>query len=719
MALTISVFDSSTVTENVLVRPSTTVYLTANQTWVAPPDFNPFNNTVEAIGGGGAGANGGPSPQGGAGGGAGAYSKAINANIQPGDSLTVVVGTGGAGDGGAGGNGTDSSVVDGATTIVLAKGGTGGPLTSLGAQGGQASGGTGDVKHSGGNGGNANFSVSGGGGGGGAAGPLGDGGNGGNADSLVGGGGGGNGGGTNGHTAVNPNGGNGGDNHAGTGHGANGTDASNGGGGAGAGGPSASNQKGSNGIDFDATHGSGGGSGGGDHAGNPTSTAGNYGAASGGSGGAGGTPSNGAPGIIVISWNPAEIVQVNDSVTVTENVNLSKVFTLSVSDSSTVTESVSLNAFTVQSFSVFDSSTVTENVVLNIIGGTLLISVFDPNPGGTVAVTDAAFIGPPGTFAPSWVESWDYPGDGVAGAFHQWNGTGTQVTGRYGFGGQSTTVFSPFFYTKSAFLGILGFALRFSNSGGNTFGDTILSCGDPNDNLSFSVIMKSLFDGRFKLEFQVGPGSTIGPADQELIEPVGSGGATPLGTVGPNIGYVNNLGEWAYYEIGLVPSIVVTPATNGNPGERDVVCSVDTFVRVDNVFVWWRKLVVAGINIPVANIPVPTFTQLLLVRPQGTFTVDDMYMTPFTTYTFADFLGDCKANSDDATVFVDPLTAPLQTQVVQEIQALQPVDPFFTQVVGEINANQPVEPLFTQVVMEVAYKRVLGYIASQGKWIQS
>lgn len=290
---------------------TTYFFVTASGAFTVPADFNPANNTVAVIGGGGAGANGGPSPQGGAGGGGGNCSFEINYPLVPGETLVATVGAGGVGGAGAGTDGGDSALNRGATILLNAKGGKGGPLTSLSVAPNPTTGSIGTNKVQGGQGGNANVTFTGGGGGGGAGGPRGNGGNGGNSGSGLGtgagGGGGGNGGGTNGGDAINTGlliaGGNGGNNANGIGGGSLpsvtppvGIQSTLGGGGAGMAGLQIYCQ-GSNGVD-----GSGGGGGGGDHLGSPTWPAGLYGGGSGGSGGAGGVPANGAQGVIVLAY---------------------------------------------------------------------------------------------------------------------------------------------------------------------------------------------------------------------------------------------------------------------------------------------------------------------------------------------------------------------------------------------------------------------------------
>ena len=135
------------------------------------------------IGGGGAGGGGsaGGSGSGGQGGGGGGLRYINDLSVTPGETLTVVVGTGGVGASGAGGNGGSSQIKRSATILVEATGGTGGANNSSGLIGTGGSGTTvsGNIGgSSGGNGGTASLTL--GAGGGGSAGYSGNGGAGGN-----------------------------------------------------------------------------------------------------------------------------------------------------------------------------------------------------------------------------------------------------------------------------------------------------------------------------------------------------------------------------------------------------------------------------------------------------------------------------------------------------------------------------------------------------------
>lgn len=111
--------------------------------------------TVECWGGGGGGGGQNDGRDGGGGGGGGAYSKKLAISVVPGNSYTVVVGTGGSGIAGSkGGDGGDSYFID--TNTVLAKGGIGGlpspGIPPAGGLGGASGSGNGDVRFSGGQG---------------------------------------------------------------------------------------------------------------------------------------------------------------------------------------------------------------------------------------------------------------------------------------------------------------------------------------------------------------------------------------------------------------------------------------------------------------------------------------------------------------------------------------------------------------------------------------
>lgn len=111
--------------------------------------------SIECWGGGGAGGGQNQNTDGGGGGGGGAYSKKLSFTVIPGNSYSVVVGSGGSGVASSkGGDGGDSYFVN--TSIILAKGGIGGsPSTGTppeGGLGGSASAGIGDIKFSGGQG---------------------------------------------------------------------------------------------------------------------------------------------------------------------------------------------------------------------------------------------------------------------------------------------------------------------------------------------------------------------------------------------------------------------------------------------------------------------------------------------------------------------------------------------------------------------------------------
>lgn len=159
------------------------VFLTspgAVRSWTVPLTWNDADNSVHCIGGGG---GGGPGVfNGGGGGGGGGYSRANNLDLTPGGSVSYRV----AAAVGSEVDGEDSWFGNAvyASASVGAKGGEAGTFSRTAGQGGQASGGIGSLKYSGGNGGiggsRSGNERAGGGGGGGAAGPNGNGGRGGN-----------------------------------------------------------------------------------------------------------------------------------------------------------------------------------------------------------------------------------------------------------------------------------------------------------------------------------------------------------------------------------------------------------------------------------------------------------------------------------------------------------------------------------------------------------
>jgi hypothetical protein len=307
--------------------PSRIIFLTRNAgtTWVVPADWNDDNNSIECVGGGGGTGQGAGIALGAGGGGGAGYSKSINLALSPGAVIPISVGIGGAPGGVNGGDGGDtwfngSSV---AASTVSAQHGGGGKGQTGGSKGAAAAA-QGASRSDGGAGGDG---LNGGGGGGGTGGPHGAGASGG-ASSAANGAGGGGGGGSDGGTPGNPpqasgDGGPGGNN--GGGGGAGGSDGGagtaspgQGGGGGGASGGFAVNAgvaggAGGAGQNWDAGHGSGGGGGGGGDGGNlATTTGGNgapgglYGGGGGGGGGgsASGLGSNGADGVIVITYTP-------------------------------------------------------------------------------------------------------------------------------------------------------------------------------------------------------------------------------------------------------------------------------------------------------------------------------------------------------------------------------------------------------------------------------
>ncbi|MDO8561600.1 MAG: hypothetical protein Q7S05_02115 [bacterium] len=305
--------------------------------WTVPPDWDPLNNTIEIIGAGGDGAAGTVGEasiggSGGGGGGGGAYAKISNANLTPGSIVNIHIAEGGSEE--------DTWLADdqGVHLVSAAAGkngqniGTSSPIAP-GGQGGLATNSVGTVFYSGGAGGNGrNGNAA---GGGGAAGPIGDGKMGGSnseggVNRTAGGGGGANGGlSTPGKKAGTKSGsyGYGGKGTLGTGGGVGSDDASipggNGSSGGGGGGgfvdnltPNNTSAGGTGGSDtaFDGTHGAGGGGGGGAghqhwengaEIGAAGGAGGLYGGGGGGGGGAyqtAGLGSDGAQGIIIITY---------------------------------------------------------------------------------------------------------------------------------------------------------------------------------------------------------------------------------------------------------------------------------------------------------------------------------------------------------------------------------------------------------------------------------
>lgn len=178
---------------------------TAATTWTVPNDWNSTGSTIECVGAGGQGSSIDP---GGAGGG-GAYSKKLNVSLTPGASVPIQVGAANGNQSGsltgiateehdavvaAGVTTTGDTLFGGsslATALCSAQGGESGlyhgyqPAPRYGGAGGLASLGIGDLKYSGGAGGNAPSGI-GTGGGGGAGGPHGAGAAGGNGDPTAG-----------------------------------------------------------------------------------------------------------------------------------------------------------------------------------------------------------------------------------------------------------------------------------------------------------------------------------------------------------------------------------------------------------------------------------------------------------------------------------------------------------------------------------------------------
>lgn len=158
---------------------------TGSSTWIAPANVTSAKAACWGPGGGGGVVSG----SGGAGGGGGAFASST-VSVTPGNGYTIYVGAGGVPNNNAS---TTSSTFG--TTTVVAKGGKG--ATTAAGYGGFASTSVGDVRYSGGKGGEEEGTVDAGGGGGGAGGPAGAG--------------------VDGKHTVTLNGGNGGDGNAGSG----------------------------------------------------------------------------------------------------------------------------------------------------------------------------------------------------------------------------------------------------------------------------------------------------------------------------------------------------------------------------------------------------------------------------------------------------------------------------------------------------------------------
>ncbi|HET9721561.1 MAG TPA: hypothetical protein VFP32_00840, partial [Candidatus Saccharimonadales bacterium] len=131
----------------------TVIFLTSGSSWSVPSDWNPYNNSIEVVGGGGGGADGAANQGGsGAGAGGGAYSKAVNVTMPASSSVTIKVGTAGTAGGGLGGDtficNTNSgcTAINSSGVVAGAKGGTGGSAQTAGG-GGQASSGVGTTKN--------------------------------------------------------------------------------------------------------------------------------------------------------------------------------------------------------------------------------------------------------------------------------------------------------------------------------------------------------------------------------------------------------------------------------------------------------------------------------------------------------------------------------------------------------------------------------------------
>jgi hypothetical protein len=273
--------------------------------WGVPASWNDADNSIELISAGGPGADS-DGTSGGNGGGGGAFSKKTNVNLTPLDMLDYRVGAGGTP--GTDGEPTWFGAATFGAAIVAALGGERGIGRTGGGLGGQASGGIGDLKTSGGDGDNGGDA---GGGGGGAGGPNGDGADG-AGTSATGDSGAGGGGADDGAPGSGPSGGQGGpggNNRFDFGGGAAGQSGEEGGGGGGGtdgspGGPGGDGEQiWTQTVAPIISAGPGGGAGGG----GKNANGGKGGKYGGGGGGAGedGSGGDGEQGIIVIRWREA------------------------------------------------------------------------------------------------------------------------------------------------------------------------------------------------------------------------------------------------------------------------------------------------------------------------------------------------------------------------------------------------------------------------------
>lgn len=238
------------------------------------------------------------------------------------------------------------------------------------------------------------------------------------------------------------------------------------------------------------------------------------------------------------------------------------------------------------------------------------------------------------------------------------------------------------FYANTASpFGVVGAAFYFENQSPGQF----LVFNVSSDLTKLSVQLSRLGDGRL----QVIQNSAVGKSSLAVM---------PATTLGGEPGFVCSTGEWMYVEMGAIPTISVVPAS---PGFSTVTILVDVYVRINNTLIWHGSLGASG-TLPNADIPSIGF--VLFSSPSDSSWIEDVYANGFANPA-TDFLGDVKANSDDATVTVVASYAEM-TQLIQEIQALKASDPILTQALFEAQMLKLSDPLFTQVVMEVAFARV-------------
>lgn len=135
----------------------TTVVLTTGSTWTVPTDADVSSITIECWGAGGAGSYSSTSSSAGGAGGGGAYAQKAFTSFTAGQTVTYEIGIGGSGASGTNDGGVTWFSTNTATG-VMADGGKGAVDNSkIGAAGGTAGSSIGDIKQSGGKGGNGSY----------------------------------------------------------------------------------------------------------------------------------------------------------------------------------------------------------------------------------------------------------------------------------------------------------------------------------------------------------------------------------------------------------------------------------------------------------------------------------------------------------------------------------------------------------------------------------